>query len=125
MLSMRNGLSLHPMCFNEGLQAQALQLSHMRSEINEENRSLPLNMTTTLPLHQENPLQYVSYSSLPNKRNARDQLLAPSPSYVINPETSFGLESPMLTQLRPSEFQPKRTSQVSLNVCIFITYIRS
>lgn len=110
---MRNGLSLHPMCFTEGLQAQALQLSQMRSEINEENRSLPLNMTPTLPLPQENPLQYVSNSNLSNKSNARDQSLVPSPSsYIINPETSFVLESPMLPHLRP--FQHKRTSEVGL-----------
>ncbi|KAF7828716.1 transcription factor SPATULA-like isoform X2 [Senna tora] len=112
MLSMRNGLSLHPMCFSEGMQAQAaLQLSQMRSEMDEENRSFPINMSTpTLPLPQENPLQYVSNSTLPNQRNARNQALVPSPSIIITPETSFGLEYPMLPHLRP--FQLNRTCEI-------------
>ncbi|XP_054823987.1 transcription factor SPATULA-like, partial [Prosopis cineraria] len=108
MLTMRNGLSLHPMCYAEGLRAQ--QFCQIRSELNEENGSLPLSMATTLPVTQENPLQYESKSSLPNKLNTQDQPLVPSPSYTINPETSFGLESPVLPQIR--SFQQKTASEM-------------
>ncbi|KAK8471748.1 hypothetical protein PHAVU_002G017600 [Phaseolus vulgaris] len=83
MLSMRNGLTLHPMCFPEGL--QPLQLSQMGMEPSERNRSTPLNMTATLPLHQENPLHYTS--NLPNKHILPNQPSAPYPSFINNPET--------------------------------------
>ncbi|RDY09690.1 Transcription factor SPATULA, partial [Mucuna pruriens] len=82
MLSMRNGLSLHPMCFPEGL--QPLQLSQMGIEFSERNRSTSLNMSATLPLQQENPLHYASKHTLPN------QPPAPYPPYINNSETSLG-----------------------------------
>ena len=108
MLSMRNGLSLHPMCFSEGL--QPLQLPRMRMEFGEENRSMSLNMTAALPLHQENPLNYAS--SLPNKHTVPDQPSLPSPPYLINSDTSFGLDSSILAHIRP--FQLRRSSEVIL-----------
>ncbi|XP_028764083.1 transcription factor SPATULA isoform X1 [Neltuma alba] len=111
MLSMRNGLSLHPMCFSEDLQAQ--RFGQMRCEFSEENRSLPVNTATTLPLTQENPLQYESKSSLPDKLSTQDQRLVPPPSYKINPETSYGLESPVLPHIR--SFPQKRTSEMRNN----------
>lgn len=97
MLSMRNGLSLHPMCFPEGL--QPLQLSQLGMELSERNRSTPLNMSATLPLHQENPLHYAS--NLPNKHTLPNQPPAPYPSYINNSETSFGLESRIQSDIKP------------------------
>ncbi|KAI4314979.1 hypothetical protein L6164_027833 [Bauhinia variegata] len=103
MLSMRNGSSLHPMCFPEAL--QPLQLSQMRMEFGEENSGVPLSMAATLPLHQENPLHYGC--GLPNKRTVPDQPSVPPPSYTMNSETSFGLEPPILAHLSP--FHLKRS----------------
>lgn len=91
---MRNGLSLHPMCFPEGL--QPLQFSQMRM-CGEESKSIPLNTTATLPLHDA--------SDLP------DKCAVPSPSNIFNSETSFGIESPIPGHLRP--FEPTRSSEVS------------
>ncbi|XP_019421315.1 PREDICTED: transcription factor SPATULA-like isoform X1 [Lupinus angustifolius] len=107
MLSMRNGLSLHPMCFPEGL--QPLQLSRMSMELGEENRSIPLNMAATLPMHQRNTLNYAS-SNIPNQHTFPNQPSVPYPSYVNNSEASFGLESPILSHIKP--FQPTRPSQI-------------
>ncbi|KAH1157732.1 hypothetical protein AAZX31_11G053300 [Glycine max] len=98
MLSMRNGLSLHPMCFPEGL--QPLQLSQMGMELSERNRFTSLNMSATLPLHQDNnPLHYAS--NLPNKHNLPNQPSVPYPPYIDNPETSFGLEPRIQTDMKP------------------------
>ncbi|XP_027362235.1 transcription factor SPATULA [Abrus precatorius] len=105
MLSMRNGLSLHPMCFPEGL--QTLQLSQMSLELSERNRSTPLNMTATLPLHQENPLHYAS--NLPNKHTVPNQPSAPYPSYINNSETSFGIEPHIPQHIKP--LQPRGSSE--------------
>ncbi|XP_061341497.1 transcription factor SPATULA [Gastrolobium bilobum] len=105
MLSMRNGLSLHPMCFPEGV--QPLQLSRMNMELSEGNRSTPLNMTATLPLHQENPLHYAS--NLPNKHTLPNQSSGPYPSFINNSETSFGLESRIPAHINP--LQPRRSSE--------------
>ncbi|KAI4327434.1 hypothetical protein L6164_019896 [Bauhinia variegata] len=99
MLAMRNGSSLHPMCFPEGL--QPLQLSRMRMEFDEENRSTPLNMAATLPLHYGR--------GLPNKRTVADQPSVLSPSYIMNSEASFGSEPPFLGHLGP--FHLKRPSE--------------
>lgn len=103
MLSMRNGLSLHPMYFSEGF--QPLQLSRMSMDLSEGNRSTPLNITATLP--QTNPLLYAS--NLPNKSTLPNQPSVPYPSYINNPQTSFGPESPIPTQKK--SFQ--RSSEVS------------
>ncbi|TKY70587.1 Transcription factor SPATULA [Spatholobus suberectus] len=97
MLSMRNGLSLHPMCFPESL--QPLQLSQMSMELSERNRSTHLNMTATLPLHQENPLHYAS--NLPDKHTVPNQPPAPYPPYINSSETSFGLESRIQPDIKP------------------------
>ncbi|KAK7307638.1 hypothetical protein VNO77_40880 [Canavalia gladiata] len=107
MLSMRNGLSLHPMCFPEGL--QPLQLSQLSMELSERSRSstTPLNMTTTLPLHLENPLHYAS--NLPNKHTAQNQPSPPYPSYINNSETSFGMESRIPQHIKP--LQPRGPSE--------------
>ncbi|KAE9596673.1 hypothetical protein Lal_00007322 [Lupinus albus] len=107
MLSMRNGLSPHPMCFPEGL--QPLQLSQMNMELGEENRSIPLNMAATLPMHQGNPLNYAS-SNLPNQHTVHNPPSVPYPSYINNSEASFDLESPVLSNIKP--LQPRRSSEI-------------
>ncbi|CAJ1942835.1 unnamed protein product [Sphenostylis stenocarpa] len=96
MLSMRNGLSWHPMFLPEGLQPP--QLSQMRMDSSEENRSIPSNTTATLPMHQENPMHYSS--NLPNKHTVADQPSMSTPAYVFNSETSFRLESPIPENIR-------------------------
>ncbi|KAK7331061.1 hypothetical protein VNO77_25272 [Canavalia gladiata] len=106
MLSMRNGLSLHPMYFPEGL--QPLQLSRMSMDSAEENRSIPLNTAATLPMHQENPMHYSS--NLPNKHAVADQPSVPTASYIINSEPSFALRPSILDNIRP--FQPGRSSEI-------------
>ncbi|RDY01996.1 Transcription factor SPATULA, partial [Mucuna pruriens] len=105
MLSMRNGLSLHPMFFPEGL--QPLQLSQMKMDSGEENRSIPSNTATTLPMHQENPMHYSS--NLPNKHTVANQSSMPTPSYILNSDT-FGLESPIPENIR--SFQHTRFSEI-------------
>ncbi|KAG5097978.1 hypothetical protein JHK82_047832 [Glycine max] len=103
MLSMRNGLSLHTMFFQEGL--QPLQLSQVpRMDSGEESRLIPSNPTASLSMHQENPMHYLS--NLPNKLAMIDQQSVPTPSYIINSETSFRLESPIPENIR--SFQLRR-----------------
>ncbi|KAG4933524.1 hypothetical protein JHK87_047526 [Glycine soja] len=103
MLSMRNGLSLHTMFFQEGL--QPLQLSQVpRMDSGEESRLIPSNPTASLSMHQENPMHYLS--NLPNKLAMADQQSVPTPSYIINSETSFRLESPIPENIR--SFQLRR-----------------
>ncbi|XP_057762632.1 transcription factor SPATULA-like [Arachis stenosperma] len=104
MLSMRNGLSLHPMSFPEGL--QPLQFSRMSMEFSEENRAIPVNMTESLPLHQGNPLHY---ASLPNKPTMPNQPSVTYPPYLNNSEAPFGLEPPILTHIK--HLQPGRFSE--------------
>ena len=87
MLSMRNGMSLHPMCL-----PGASQLSQIRMEFGgEENRPLHLNMSGMLNMNQE-----------PSTQN----LYNPNQSYVpdmsnVNSETGFGLESSIQDHLGP------------------------
>ncbi|XP_047150057.1 transcription factor SPATULA-like isoform X2 [Vigna umbellata] len=80
MLSMRNGLSLHPMFFPEALQPQ--QLSQIRMDSSEENRSMPYS------------------SNMPNKQIVADQPSMSTPSYIFNSETSFRLESHISDNIR-------------------------
>ncbi|CAI8588887.1 unnamed protein product [Vicia faba] len=99
MLSLKNGLSLHPMCYPEGL--QPLSLSRLGMELSDGNRSTPLNMTSTLPHPQDNnSLLYAS--NLPNKNTLTSQSSMPSyPTYVNNAETSFAAESRIPSHKRP------------------------
>lgn len=107
MLSMRNGLSLHPMLFPEGLQPP--QFSQMRMDSSEENRCIPSNTTTTLPMQQENTIPYSS--NLRNKEIVADQPSMPTPSYIFNSQTSFRLESHIPDNL--TSFQLRAFSEVS------------
>ncbi|KAL2333535.1 hypothetical protein Fmac_014748 [Flemingia macrophylla] len=106
MLSMRNGLSFHPMLFPEGL--QPLQVYQMRMDSGEENRSTHSNTTTSRPMHKENPIHFSS--NLPNKHTVANQSPMPTPSYIVGSETSFRLESPILENIR--SFQHGRFSEI-------------
>ncbi|PRQ48010.1 putative transcription factor bHLH family [Rosa chinensis] len=87
MLSMRNGMSLHPMCL-----PGASQLSQIRMDFGEENRPLHLNMSGTLNMNQEPSTQNL-YN--PN------QSYVPDMSNVVNSEEAFGLESSIQAHLGP------------------------
>jgi len=104
---MRNRFSLHPMLFPEGLQPP--QLSQMRMDSSEENRSIPSNTAATLPMQQENPMPYSS--NLPNKQIVADQPSMSTPSYLFNSDTSFRLESHIPENIR--SFQLRSFSEVS------------
>lgn len=86
MLSMRNGLSLHPMCLPGAL--QPIQFSQMRMDFGEEYRPLHLDMTGTHPLNKETPLH--DAFNLPNQCTAPNQPSVSNMSNIINSETSFG-----------------------------------
>ncbi|MBA0859186.1 hypothetical protein Goshw_004233 [Gossypium schwendimanii] len=89
MLSMRNGLSLHPMCLPGVL--QPLQFSQTRMNFGEENGSLPMNMSDTVPANPETSVQMVF--DLPNQCSSSNPGSVPNMSNIITSETSFGLES--------------------------------
>ncbi|KAL6273697.1 hypothetical protein ACE6H2_024389 [Prunus campanulata] len=105
MLSMRNGMSLHPMCLPGAL--QPVQLSQMRMDLGEENRPLHLDMTGTLLMNQESPTQNLFHFS--NQCTDANQSYVPDMSNVVNSETSFGLESSMQAHLGP--FQLPNSSE--------------
>lgn len=107
MLSMRNGLSLHPMCLPGVL--QPMQLSQMRMGIGEENGSLHMNVTGTLPVNKDT-IEY----SLANQGTSSSHLSVPNLTDIINSETSFGLESSLQPHLGP--FQLQTSSAVSFKV---------
>nr|ADG56590.1 ALCATRAZ/SPATULA-like protein [Prunus persica] len=105
MLSMRNGMSLHPMCLPGAL--QPVQVSQMRMDLGEENRPLHLDMTGTLLMNQESPTQNLFHFS--NQCTDANQSYVPDMSNVVNSETSFGLESSMRAHLGP--FQLPNSSE--------------
>ncbi|KAL6339153.1 hypothetical protein AAG906_024304 [Vitis piasezkii] len=98
MLSMRNGLSLHPMCLPGVL--PPVQLSQMRVGIGEENGSLHMDMTGTLPVNQET-MEY----RLANQGTSSSHPSVPNLTGIMNPETSFGLESSIQAHLGPFQLQ--------------------
>ncbi|PQQ19130.1 bHLH transcription factor [Prunus yedoensis var. nudiflora] len=105
MLSMRNGMSLHPMCLPGAL--QPVQLSQMRMDLGEENRPLHLDMTGTLLMNQESPTQNLFHFS--NQCTDANQSYVPDMSNVVNSEASFALESSMQAHLGP--FQLPNSSE--------------
>ncbi|OAY35468.1 transcription factor SPATULA isoform X2 [Manihot esculenta] len=94
MLSMRNGISLHPMCLPGML--QPVQLSQYSRGFGEENVSQHMNIAGSLPLNQENPEQIIF--DLPNQCAISNQLSVPN---IINSETSFGMESSIRAHFGP------------------------
>ncbi|XP_068342727.1 transcription factor SPATULA-like [Pyrus communis] len=105
MLSMRNGMSLHPLCLPGTL--QPVQLSQMRMELGEENRPLHLDMTGTLHMNQESSTH--NLFNLSNQCTAANESYVPDMSNVVNLETSFGLEPSIQSHLGP--FQLPASSQ--------------
>lgn len=103
---MRNGLSLHPMCLPGVL--QPLQFSQTRMNFGEENGSLPMNMSDTVPANPETSVQMVF--DLPNQCSSSNPASVPNMSNIITSETSFGLES---IQAQFGPFQLLSSSQVS------------
>ncbi|KAL2962809.1 hypothetical protein AAZX31_17G165400 [Glycine max] len=88
----------------EYLKQLHLKVQVPRMDSGEESRLIPSNPTASLPMHQENPMHYLS--NLPNKLAMADQQSVPTPSYIINSETSFRLESPIPENIR--SFQLRR-----------------
>ncbi|GLT50139.1 hypothetical protein SLA2020_236470 [Shorea laevis] len=97
MLTMRNGLSLHPMCLPGAL--PPIQLSQTRAVFAEENESLHMNSSGTLPMNQEAAGQTIF--SLPNQCTISNHLPVHNIPGLINPETSYGLESSIQAQFGP------------------------
>lgn len=105
MLSMRNGLSLHPMCLPGSV--QPIQLPQLRIGFDEENGALHMNMAPTFPVNNETSTE--NAFGLPNDRAVPSE---PSMSNMMNSGISFGLESSIQTHRVP--FQLKQsTSGVS------------
>lgn len=107
MLSMRNGLSLHPMCVPGAM--PPIQLSHNRMDFDEGNRSLHRNMSGTLPMNQETSTQ--NLFGLFNQCSTSNQAFVPNMSNIISPETSFGMEPSIQAHLGP--FQLHTSAEVS------------
>ncbi|XVE82811.1 hypothetical protein DITRI_Ditri16bG0035700 [Diplodiscus trichospermus] len=99
MLSMRNGLSLHPMCLPGVL--QPIQFPQTRMDFAEENGSLPMNVSGTAAANQETSAQMVF--NLPNQCSSSNPASVPDMSNIITSETSFGLES-IQSQFGPFQF---------------------
>lgn len=110
MLSMRNGISLHPMCL-PGIQ-QPLQLSHARVGYGEETASQHMNTTSFVSLDGETSAQTVFRP--PNQCTSLDELSIPNASNIIRSETSFGLESSISAHFGPFPF--RTCSEVSLDI---------
>ncbi|KAB1214752.1 Transcription factor SPATULA [Morella rubra] len=102
MLSMRNGLSLHPVCLPAAL--QPIQFSQMRMDFGEEYRPLHLGMTGTHPLNKETSLHDVF--SVPNQCTTSNHPSVPNLPNIISSEPSFGLESSMQAHLGPFQLHP-------------------
>ncbi|XP_059642828.1 transcription factor SPATULA-like [Cornus florida] len=101
MLTMRNGLSLYPMCVPRLL--QPTRLSQMRMDFHEGNGSPTINLTSTPPLYQETLASTVF--TLPNQcPNANQQHIGNLPD-IIHSEASFGLQPSIQDHLRPFQLQ--------------------
>ncbi|KAL7193253.1 hypothetical protein ACSBR2_024964 [Camellia fascicularis] len=105
MLTMRNGLSLYPMCLPGVL--QPAQLSDIKMSFYEGNGTLNMDMTGMLPVNQETPTN--TLFNIPNQSTNPSELSAANLS-IINSGTSFGMDSSIQGHLRP--FQPHTSSKV-------------
>ncbi|KAI6699256.1 hypothetical protein NL676_013580 [Syzygium grande] len=106
MLSMRNGLSLHPMCLPGSV--QPIQLPQLRIGFDEENGPLHMNMAPTFPVNNETSTE--NAFGLPNDRAVPSE---PSMSNMMNSGISFGLESSIQTHRVP--FQLKQSTSGDIN----------
>lgn len=101
MLSMRNGLSLHPMCLPDGV--QPIRLPQMRMDFDVGNRSEHLNTTTkSTATHVASTLNIFV---LPNQCSVSNQPMVSNMSNIFNSEISFRLESSIWAHLGPLHLQ--------------------
>lgn len=105
MLTMRNGLSLHPMCLPGAL--QPVQFSSARAGYGEENGTLHLNSAGTVSMNQENPSP--NMFSVPNQCSPLNQLHVPNMPNMANSDTSYGLDSSIRSHFAP--FQLRTSSE--------------
>ncbi|XP_015577493.1 transcription factor SPATULA isoform X3 [Ricinus communis] len=112
MLSLRNGIGLHPMCLPGVL--QPTQFSQFSMGFAEENGSQHTNVAGSLPLNQEKPEQTVF--DIPSQCGVSNQLSVPNMSNVIHSQTSFGMESSVRAHFGP--FPLQTSSEVSLNMIL-------
>lgn len=108
MLTLRNGLSLHPMCLPGAM--HPTHFPPLRMALGAEIGSLHMNSTGTIA-NQENSMHNVL--NLPDQRISSNQLQAPNISNIQNSETSYGLESSIPAKLRA--YQVGTSSGVSLS----------
>ncbi|XVF59397.1 hypothetical protein PTKIN_Ptkin07bG0272500 [Pterospermum kingtungense] len=107
MLTMRNGLSLHPMCLPGAL--QPIQFPQPRTDFGEENGSLPMNVSGTVLANLETSAQMVF--DLPNQCNSSNPSSFTDMSNIITSENSFGLESIQ------AQFGPFHLHSSSQDIC--------
>ncbi|EOX91462.1 Homeodomain-like superfamily protein isoform 2 [Theobroma cacao] len=119
MLTMRNGLSLHPMCLPGVL--QPIQLPQTRIDFGEDNGSLPMNASGTAPANQEPSAQIVF--DLPNQCSSSNHALVPNMSNIITSETSFSLES-IQAPFGPFQLLTPTQGRHSATSSIEVQYIR-
>ncbi|XP_048233389.1 transcription factor SPATULA isoform X8 [Ricinus communis] len=110
MLSLRNGIGLHPMCLPGVL--QPTQFSQFSMGFAEENGSQHTNVAGSLPLNQEKPEQTVF--DIPSQCGVSNQLSVPNMSNVIHSQTSFGMESSVRAHFGPF---PLQTSSELKEIC--------
>lgn len=106
MLTMRNGLSLYPMCLPGAL--QPAQLTQMAKDFYEGNGT----DVTGMSFNPETSTS--SLFNIPNQNTNPGQLTAIDLSSALSSETSFGRESAIEGHLRP--LQLRTSSRVSLRV---------
>ncbi|XP_065875242.1 transcription factor SPATULA isoform X2 [Euphorbia lathyris] len=97
MLSMRNGISLHPMCLPRLL--QPIQLSQFSRGFSDDNGSQQMNIIGSVPLNQENPDQ--TLYDLPNQCTVSNQFSSLNMSTILSSETSFGIDSSLRAHFDP------------------------
>ncbi|XP_043711360.1 transcription factor SPATULA-like isoform X2 [Telopea speciosissima] len=99
MLSMRNGLSLHPMYVPGVL--QSMQLPQMQMGFGDGERPLHMSMGTgTLPVNEETSTQ-TTYSLSNQHPTLQKPVVLPNMTNITNSETSFGMELPVQTHHGP------------------------
>lgn len=107
MLSMRNGLTLHPMCLPGVL--QPVQIPQVRALFGEETESLHANLTSNnVPINQETSTQHTIFAP-PSQQPTST---GPHLTNMFETGSTFGLESPM--QVYPGAYQLNSVSEVKI-----------
>lgn len=123
MLTMRNGLSLHPMCLPGVLQPVQLPLAGM--SFDEENGLLNANpVAGAFSANEDSAAQ--TGLTLPEHRTIppNQSIAIPSVATIPSPETSFGFEPLIQVQYGPFSLTP--SSKVTLVIVnkIFAKFVR-